>query len=121
MLRAYEHGTGGSHAVWDKGHIPFEAVCSCQDPAATQKGSSTKQPAVSMGRPQPEGSLPRPGTPGSQRMFKRGEKERRASGKTMQVGGGVFPELRVEPFGPSHMENDVHATLADWSLTIGHK
>lgn len=66
----------GNHIAWNEGHTPFETVRSCQDPAATQKGGSTKQPAISMGRLQSEGSLPRPSTPRSQTTHLREEKRK---------------------------------------------
>lgn len=49
--------------VWQGGHLPLEAVCRRENPAATQERGPTKQPAISMGRLQPERRLPRPATP----------------------------------------------------------
>lgn len=102
----------GNHIAWNEGHSPFETVSSRQHPAATQKGGSAKQPAISMGRLQPEWSLPRPSAPRSQATHLREEKrKRKASGKTMtsvQVRGRT--QSRVKPWDPSYMENDAHTT-----------
>lgn len=103
----------GYHIAWNEGHTPFETVRSCQDPAATQKGGSTKQPAISVGRLQSEGSLPRPSTPRSQATHSR-EGRRKESirwNNDFRAGGGKDSALsKVKPLGPSYMENNVHTT-----------